>query len=387
MRHNNTTKKILSLVISIVIILSLLQITSQAGQQTQSELFDIETFVSEPSGTASELSTSAPIELASGLNTSEPVAMAYGESAATLNKPSFELKEATNDPISDVRGVDLTPLAVDTSWYNPSAAVYYINDADQLAGLAQLVNGGVTFYNKIINLMSNISLVGEWTPIGNIGSPFRGIFNGGGHSITNLRITGDQQLAGLFGYVSDAAVENIHLETAFISVASTYSMTYAGGIAGFVSGNSTIYNCHSKGSISANNAGGLIGTVSGFVFIENCSNASAVSADYAGGIVGLVSGTISIRRASNTGDISASSVAGGISGYILKSPDDSILIEICYNTGAIIASGSYFASTGGICGIIYGIESNGLAAASDDVTKTEEFPDPNDYTLHFLTPL
>ena len=86
------------------------------------------------------------------------------------------------------------------------------------------------------HLTSDIDLEGEeWTPIGDnatnsYDSRFRGVFDGQGHVIRNLTITGERQYSGLFGYVSDAVIKNIGLEGTNINVTFASDL-YAGGFA------------------------------------------------------------------------------------------------------------------------------------------------------------
>lgn len=111
--------------------------------------------------------------------------------------------------------VDNWDGTADTSWYTsaPDASEYHISTAEQLAGLAQLVNdktASVSFEGKTIYLDNDLDLSGfQWTPIGNgsnFGRYFAGTFDGQYHKIMNLyhHYTGDKLVRnGLFGVVSD----------------------------------------------------------------------------------------------------------------------------------------------------------------------------------------
>ena len=97
---------------------------------------------------------------------------------------------------------------IDTSWYDPTATEVTIGNAEQLAGLAAIVNGTAkspitrldttatedtlsdTFAGKTIKLASNIDLnnIG-WSPIGaDRSNSFKGIFDGQGYTVSNIRI-------------------------------------------------------------------------------------------------------------------------------------------------------------------------------------------------------
>ena len=166
-------------------------------------------------------------------------------------------------------------------------------------------------------LMNDIDLAdfsgGQWVPIGdnstgNDSSRFTGSFDGQGHVIRNLTITGDTlQYAGLFGYVNGAILENMGLEETYINVYS--SSSYAVGICGCTTGSGTISNCYNAGDISATS-----------------SASSSPSSSQAGGICSNNNGSVIISNSYNTGDISATSsssssfsYAGGIYGYSVGS--------------------------------------------------------------------
>lgn len=98
--------------------------------------------------------------------------------------------------VSDVSEADdAWDGTVDDSWHkDESQDEYEISTAEQLAGLAQLVNGGITFEDKTIKLAANLDLSGyEWTPIGTgtrddntiAAKCFLGTFDGGNHTISD----------------------------------------------------------------------------------------------------------------------------------------------------------------------------------------------------------
>ena len=109
---------------------------------------------------------------------------------------------------------------VDTSWNEEgNAEVYTMQDAADLAGLAQLVNEGNNFSGKTIKLGADIDLSGkEWTPIGTSGKPFSGTFDGNEKTISNLSInTPKKSNVGLFGYTADGEVKNFTLQNAEVA--------------------------------------------------------------------------------------------------------------------------------------------------------------------------
>ncbi len=102
-------------------------------------------------------------------------------------------------------------------WYEGQTE-YVINDYYGLVGLAKLVNEGKDpFSKKTVTLGADIDLENkEWTPIGKSGSAFRGIFDGQNHTISNLKISGNNNNVGLFGYTTDGEVKNLTVNNATV---------------------------------------------------------------------------------------------------------------------------------------------------------------------------
>ena len=196
----------------------------------------------------------------------------------------------------------------DTSWYTDHEAdtEYRITTAEQLAGLAQLVNNktaSVSFEGKTIYLDNDLDLSGsQWTPIGNgsnFGRYFAGTFDGQYHKITNLHhhSTGDELIRnGLFGVVSDGGtLKNLLVIDA--DIASNDGSLLAGILADWVDGG-TVENCYTSGKIENNVGdkmlGGLIGQCTGSTQVKGCgSDATVISTesdedpvDTVGGLIG-----------------------------------------------------------------------------------------------------
>ena len=196
----------------------------------------------------------------------------------------------------------------DTSWYTDHEAdtEYRITTAEQLAGLAQLVNNktaSVSFEGKTIYLDNDLDLSGyQWTPIGNgsnFGRYFAGTFDGQYHKIMNLlhHSTGDELIRnGLFGVVSDGGtLKNLLVIDA--DIASNDGSLLAGILADWVDGG-TVENCYTSGKIENNvgdkMVGGLIGQCTGSTQVKGCgSDATVISTesdedhvDTVGGLIG-----------------------------------------------------------------------------------------------------
>ena len=204
--------------------------------------------------------------------------------------------------------VDNWDGTADTSWYTsaPDASEYHISTAEQLAGLAQLVNDKATpvlFGGKTIYLDNDLDLSGtQWTPIGNGDNfvrHFAGTFDGQHHKIMNLyhHYTGDELVRnGLFGVVSDGGtLKNLLVIDA--DIASNDGSLLAGILADWVNGG-TVENCYTSGKIENNvgdkMVGGLIGQCTGSTQVKGCgSDATVISTesdedhvDTVGGLIG-----------------------------------------------------------------------------------------------------
>ena len=256
----------------------------------------------------------------------------------------------------------------DTGWYEEGGGEdgreFTISTAAELAGLAQLVNGGTDFSDKTITLAADIDLAGrEWTPIGkdSISSRFNGTFDGGGHTISGLYINKDvtsdtgSVYLGLFGYVGEGTVKKLTVTGSVIGCDNRTGTSdyYAGGIVGACGGDGDIVNCMADVTVTGNSngtrtvVGGIVGKNSGEV--TGCISKGAVSAKgtgtgnvtaNAGGIAGE-SSYGSIINCCNTGSVIGDSCAGGIAGNSSSSE-----VTNCYNTGEVSGSGT----VGGVVG-------------------------------------
>ena len=204
--------------------------------------------------------------------------------------------------------VDNWDGTADTSWYtdHKTDTEYHFTTAEQLAGLAQLVNdktASVSFEGKTIYLDNDLDLSGiQWTPIGNGDNfirHFAGTFDGQHHKIMNLyhHYTGDELVRnGLFGVVSDGGtLKNLLVIDA--DIASNDGSLLAGILADWVNGG-TVENCYTSGKIENNvgdkMVGGLVGQCTWSTQVKGCaSDATVISTesdedhvDTVGGLIG-----------------------------------------------------------------------------------------------------
>ncbi len=179
----------------------------------------------------------------------------------------------------------------DTAWYNETDSAFTLFTAQQLSGLAKLVNEGKdTFAGKTVTLGGNIDLAQyEWTAIGTTANPFAGAVNGG--IVNNLTITGASDNQGLFGVVSGAALQGLTLNNVQISGSEA-----VGGLIGYVTaGTTSIQNCKvNQVNLVASFAGGLIGHAekgAQLIVTNNEVTDVVIRGAYVAGLVGYITGT------------------------------------------------------------------------------------------------
>ena len=143
-------------------------------------------------------------------------------------------------------GANIWSGAPNMDWASEAAGTnedpYLIDSAEDLAGLAALVNGNrsrsaaaqQTYKGKHFKLTTDINLCNiQWTPIGSNGSKFEGTFDGQGHTIYNLVVDGYEN-CGLFGSVfGGGEIKNVNVENATV-VANRKSGVIVGSIYGKV---------------------------------------------------------------------------------------------------------------------------------------------------------
>ena len=217
---------------------------------------------------------------------------------------------------------------------------YTVTSADGLMHVADLVNGGKTDIN--ITLTADIDLTGkDWTPIGtDYDNSYKGTFDGGGHTITGLTFTTNDEYAGLFGWLNRAGtVKNVVME----GVQITSNQIYGGSIGGVVgSGWGTIENCSVSGSVSGTvYVGGVVGVQIGGS-ITGCSSSATVKGTVdVGGVAGQTNSSATLTACYATGNViiemaPKKNIAGG--GLVGMNAGSSLLA--CYATGNVTSTGS-----------------------------------------------
>ena len=224
--------------------------------------------------------------------------------------------------------------------YDSNTNTYTVYNADGLMNVAELVNGGKSDIN--ITIDTDIDLTGkDWTPIGtDYDNSYKGTFDGGGHTITGLTFTTNDEYAGLFGWLNRAGtVKNVVMEGVQITSNQIYGGSI-GGVAGYSWG--TIENCSVSGSVSGTvYVGGVVGAQIGGS-ITGCSSSATVKGTVdVGGVAGQTNSSATLTACYATGNVTieinpAKNIAGG--SLVGMNAGSSLLA--CYATGNVTSTGS-----------------------------------------------
>ena len=233
---------------------------------------------------------------------------------------------------------------------------YTVTSADGLKNVAKLVNEeGKTDIN--ITLDTDLTLTGEWTPIGTESQPYTGTFNGKDKTITELKITGSNDYVGLFGRIgSGGAVKNVILTEVNVTAG-----TSVGGIAGQNDG--TVENCSVNGTVTGRgftDTGGIVGTNYGT--ISGCSAEGTVTGSVnVGGIAGGSYLGVTIVGCYSSAAVEGYSTVGGVVGNLGNNSS----LMASYSTGNVTVT-----STTGYAGGVVGVNAQGTVTACYHATGT-----------------
>ena len=265
---------------------------------------------------------------------------------------------------------------VNVNWYDPALTSYTLKSAEELAGLAAIVNGTAEapvatyaatestikddFKGKTIYLGADLDLNNvEWTPIGNNANPFRGNFDGQNHTVSNL-VVNNEGWAGLIGHAGlsvGSDIKNVKVKNATIN-----SNRMAGVIVGQLYGN--IDNCHvSNATITV---------------VPNAVAGGYDNGDKVGGIVGWIGDNGNNRSLTNctveNATIKAYRDLGGIAGYAAKS---TVILNNAVTNVALTAdqNTNYYGEKAANVGAVYGRGENVTSEKNTvtDVTTTSKY--------------
>lgn len=232
------------------------------------------------------------------------------------------------------------------------ADAYQISNAADLTALQTQVNEkGFSYTGKWFRLTNNIDLNNElWTPIGvDALHSFGGSLDGGGKTISGLKVETNGAWAGLFGSVRGTygvpmTMRDLTLKNGSVKFTSS-GTSYSGGLVAAVEGETVLElrnvvaeNLTVSGGIFG--SGGLLGR--GRVAMTNCHNrGGSVTGGYAGGLAGMGYSNLQdhvLAGCTNSAKVVGKRTAGGMTGN--ETHSDGSYTD-CTNSGSISATQGY----------------------------------------------
>jgi len=286
---------------------------------------------------------------------------------------------------------------------------YQISSKTELEDFRDSVNAGNTYAGVYFQLTDNVDLAASavmllsaevtpnWEPIGTKDTPFKGVFDGNGKTISNLIVVGEAN-QGLFGYGDNATIKNVTINNATV-----IGTDCVGAVAGQVYSTSLIDNCHVTGSIKIEgqtNVGGIVGKY--YTKVTNCSVIgdgvdtsyvkgvyvqSDLEGDNIGGIMGHCgeNNTLTGNTVKNI-TVSGTRKVAGIVGIADQNTDvsgcvvENVVIETTA-TADYADSKVTTMSIGGLIGQYQAAGSNNNGTVTDCLIKNVTFNNVNDVTV------
>ena len=265
----------------------------------------------------------------------------------------------------------------DTSWYDENETEFHLQTAEQLAGMAKLINDDTAYFkDKTVYLDNDLDLGGhEWISIGDgantdVGS-FQGVFDGQSHVVYNLYSheglksenkdnNNNLYRNGLFGSIYNATVKNLGIENADIVIPMKDGSTYGKGILVDWMTHSTINNCYTTGSITGGSyvekyIGGIAGFLNGDNSISQCYSTAAITGNYDGEYY-----------AEQEGGLEPMDCWDSLGGIVGASYTGQVTISDCWFGGEIVVN-SIQAPVGGIIGYGKGVSMVNCLVATKEI--------------------
>lgn len=293
------------------------------------------------------------------------------------------------DRISLIVFFQITWIRYTFSGKGTEKSPYLIKNANDLVGLAAVVNAGNTMAGKYLRQTADIDMTGvpDWTPIakattsGSSRNPFSGTYDGRGHRIKNFVYNNaETSYFGLFGVLGESSVvKSIVLDES----CSITAKSYVGGIAARSFGR--IEDCVNYGKVTATGTAGQVPTlmVGGIVgngkVLTNCANygdvtgnpnASGFSSDGGTNVGGIAGNARILVNCRNYGAVIGGGLVGGVVGQVsdhqstLKNPMG--VVSGCANYGTVNAR----EKAGGLVGLLGGIMEDCYNQGTVKVEKT-----------------
>lgn len=219
--------------------------------------------------------------------------------------------------------------------YDASSNTYTVYTAEGLYYWAEAARNDLST-NCILAANIPLEIPAEngsnWTTLGDYTNSYSGVFEGNGHSISNLTISGGAY-QGIFGTISESSeVRNLTLIDVNIS-GSQYIGAITGGVKSSDTNQGKIYNCSVTGTVNGSHDNSYTGGFAGYSqgIIQACQFSGTVKGvSYLGGIVGKNEGSDALVIACSTqGKIECTADVWSQYGRILKNAQYHETIFIC----------------------------------------------------------
>jgi len=218
---------------------------------------------------------------------------------------------------------------------------FTINDNTDWGKFVDNVASGKTYEGQLVKLNADVSISAE-DLVGTAENPFKGIFDGGGHTITcNINYTNDDGAAP-FHYIHDATIMNLSV------AGSITGINHCAGLVGNASGTNTIRNCKVAANVTCSGAhcGGVLGhSTTSTTSILNCVYSGTISSTTTTN-VGIIYGWSDYGYTGNITNCLAAGTYSATGTIDMLAGNGTVGVNNCYKTTNVGTQGTYTTKTG-----------------------------------------
>ena len=218
---------------------------------------------------------------------------------------------------------------------------FTINNEEDWDTFVSNVAEGKTYEGQLVKLNADVSISAE-DLVGTAENPFKGIFDGGGHTITcNINYTNDDGAAP-FHYIHDATIMNLSV------AGSITGINHCAGLVGKASGTNTIRNCKVAANVtcSGTHCGGVLGHGgTSTTSILNCVYSGTISSTTTDN-VGIIYGWLDDGYTGNITNCLAAGTYSATGTIDMLQGNGTDVVTNCYKTTKVGTRGTYTTETG-----------------------------------------
>ncbi len=213
---------------------------------------------------------------------------------------------------------------------------FTINNEEDWDTFVGNVASGTTYEGQLVKLNADVSISAE-DLVGTVENPFKGIFDGGGHTITcNINYTNDDGAAP-FHYIHDATIMNLSV------AGSITGINHCAGLVGNASGTNTIRNCKVAANVtcSGTHCGGVLGHgTTSTTSILNCVYSGTISSTTTTN-VGIIYGWSDYGYTGNITNCLAAGTYNATGTIDMLAGNGTVGVNNCYKTTNVGTQGTY----------------------------------------------